>query len=124
MKTFYIASLLLLLSAASKAQLKGTKWEGKMNVPDETKVLLDFKKDSVDIIVADNEMVAETMTYSVQDTLITLKKTSGMSPCTAGDVFKVKYLIRDDKLFITTFSDACDVRVVAWTKEPFIRVKE
>ena len=124
MRILYILTVLLLMAVASKAQLKNTKWQGTMNVPDETPVMLDFKNDSVDILVVENGMVAESMSYLAQDSIITMKKTSGHSPCNVDDVFKVKYLIKDDKLFISTISDPCDERAASWTKEPFTRVKK
>jgi hypothetical protein len=124
MRTLSILALLLLTSAISKAQLKNTQWKGKMSVPSETTVILDFKEDSVDMIIVDNEMVGETMTYSVKDSVITMKKTSGHSPCNVGDEFKVKYLIQDDKLFISNLSDPCDARIHCWSDEPLIRVNQ
>ena len=124
MKTFYFFIVLLLTAAIAKAQLKNTKWEGELNVPDQTKIILDFKTDSVDIIITDGGFVGESMTYSVKDSVITMKKTSGRSPCNVGDVFKVKYLVKDDKLFISNLSDPCDVRIQSWTNEPLIRVNK
>jgi hypothetical protein len=112
------------MAVISKAQLKNTKWQGKMNVPDLTPIVLDFKADSVNMVIVDNGMVGETMTYSVKDTIITLAKTGGNSPCNVGDVFKVKYVIKDNKLFISNLSDPCDPRAQSWTNEPFILVKE
>lgn len=124
MKTLYLFAALLLVASISKAQLKNTKWQGKMNVPEETTIILDFKLDSVNMVIPENDMIGETMTYSVKDSTITMKKTSGHSPCNVGDVFTVKYLIKDDKLFIKNLSDPCDQRIQAWTSEPFIRVKQ
>jgi len=124
MKTFYFLLVLVLTATIAKAQLKDTKWEGKLNVPAETNVILDFKKDSVDMIIADAGFVGETMIYSVKDSVITMKKASGHSPCNVGDVFKLKYIIKDDKLFLSNLSDPCDERMQAWTAEPLIRVKQ
>ena len=101
-----------------------TKWQGELNVPYKTMVILNFKKDSVDMIIADNGMIGETMTYSVKDSVITMKKTGGNSPCNVDDVFRVKYLIKDDKLFISNILDPCDARVQSWSNEPLARVKQ
>ncbi len=95
-----------------------------MNVPDETAVILDFKADTVNMVVAENGMVGESMTYAVKDSIITMKKTDGHSPCDVDGTFQVKYVIKDDKLFITSVSDPCDARSQAWTTEPFTRVKQ
>jgi len=122
MRTFYFLIVLLITAGTAKAQLINTKWEGKLNVPDEIKVILYFKQDSVDMIIVDDDMVGETMAYSLKDSVITMKKISGNSPCNVGDVFKVKFLIKGDKLFIHNLSDPCDERTHAWTDEPLIRV--
>jgi hypothetical protein len=124
MRTFYLLAILLLTATISKAQLKNTKWAGKLNVPDETPVILDFKTDSVNLIIEVNGMVGETMAYSVKDDVITMHKTSGNSPCNVGDVFTVKYTIKDDKLFINNLTDPCEARVQSWTGAPLIRVKQ
>jgi len=123
MKAFYFLIVLTLTATIAKAQLKDTKWEGELNVPDGTNVILDFKKDTVDMIIVDEGLVGETMTYSVKDSVITMKKTSGHSPCNVDDVFKVKYLIMGDKLFISNLSDPCYERTLAWGDGPLIRVK-
>ena len=124
MKIFYLLVTLLSIGMVAKAQLQNTKWAGKLYVPEETKVVLDFRKDTVDMIIVDPGFVGETMTYSVKDSVITMKKTSGNSPCNVGDGFQVKYLIKDDKLFISNILDPCDARSQAWTNEPLIRVKQ
>jgi hypothetical protein len=124
MKTFYFLIVLLLTAAMAQAQLKDTKWEGKLNVPNETNVILDFKKDSVDMIIADEGIVGETMIYSVKDSIITMKKTSGHSPCNVDDVFKLKYRIKEDKLFLSNLSDPCDARIDAWSSEPLRRIQQ
>jgi len=124
MKTFFTLTMLIFTAVIARAQLTNTKWQGKLKVPDETSVILDFKKDTVNMIIVDYDMVGESMTYSVKDSIITMKKTAGHSPCNVDDVFKVKYKIKDDKLFISNLTDPCDARVESWSTEPFIRVKQ
>ena len=110
------------MSGFAKAQLKNTKWMGRLNVPDETSVVLDFKTDSVDMIIVDQGIIGESMTYSQQDSVITMKKTSGHSPCNIGDVFKLRFKIIGDKLFLRNLSDPCDERTTAWTDNPLLKV--
>ncbi len=124
MKASILSLVLLLSAAATHAQLKNTKWEGSLMIPVETKVILDFKTDSVDMFIVDMGQVGESMTYAVKDSIITMKKTSGNSPCNVGDEFKVKYKISDDKLWISNFSDPCDARTQAWNTDPLTRVKQ
>jgi hypothetical protein len=124
MRSPFFLGILLLTSTIAQAQLTNTKWAGKMNVPNETRVMLDFKKDSVVMFIVDEARVGEIMTYSIQDSIITMKKKSGHSPCSVDDVFKVTYTIKNDKLFISNLSDNCDARIQAWTNEPFVLIKE
>jgi hypothetical protein len=53
MKAFYFLIALILTAAIAKAQLKDMKLEGKLNVPGETNVILDFKRDTVNMIIVD-----------------------------------------------------------------------
>ncbi len=121
-KSLFIVMVLLSISGFAKAQLKNTKWMGRLNVPDETSVVLDFKTDSVDMIIVDQGIIGESMTYSQQDSVITMKKTSGHSPCNIGDVFKLSFRIVGDKLFIKNLSDPCNERTFAWTDQPLLKV--
>ena len=52
-----------------------------MYVPTDTQVTLNFKKDSVEMIINENNFIGETMAYTIKDDVITLKKLSGNSPC-------------------------------------------
>jgi len=122
MKALFILFFLFASTAAVNAQLAYTKWQGTMLVPAETKVVLSFKKDSVDMIVAETGEIGETMTFSMKDSSITMKKTSGFSPCNIGDTFKVRYTIKADQLFISNLSDPCPERIQAWLAEPFNRM--
>ncbi|MDR3713506.1 MAG: hypothetical protein P4L51_11865 [Puia sp.] len=72
-----LASTLLLASSIAQAQLTNSKWTGQLNVPNETQIVLDFKKDSVDMIIVDEGIVGEKMTYSIRDSIIIMKKISG-----------------------------------------------
>ncbi len=121
MKTFLLSIILLTLVTVSKAQLTNTKWTGAMYIPTNVQVTLSFKQDTVDMIINENDYVGETMSYTVKDSVITLKKLSGNSPC-GNDTFTVKYLIKDNKLFIKPLTDPCDDRTHAWPQTGFTKV--
>jgi hypothetical protein len=123
MKTLFLSTVLLFTGVLAKAQLQNTKWTGVMRIPDETKVILEFKTDTVNMIVVEQGMVGETMTFAVKDSIISLAKTSGNSPCNPGDAFKIKFSIKGDQLFLSNITDPCDARAQAWTDQPLTRVK-
>ena len=121
MKTFLLSIILLTMLTVSKAQLTNTKWTGTMYIPTDAQVTLSFKKDTVDMIINENDYVGETMSYMVKDSVITLKKLSGNSPCSSG-TFTVKYFIKDNKLFIEPLKDPCENRTHAWPQTGFTKV--
>jgi hypothetical protein len=126
MKKILVLILAIVGTLSAKAQLANTKWAGNMSVPDDVSVVLQFKADSLLLIIkprGENEFVGETMTYSLKDSTITLSKVSGNSPC-GEDKFTVKYTIKDQQLFIKPLTDPCDARVGSWPKEPFVKVKD
>ncbi|WP_461453491.1 hypothetical protein [Mucilaginibacter sp.] len=120
MKTFLISLVLISGSLISKAQFANTKWTGTMMVPSEQQVELSFKKDSLYINI--EESPVESMTYKVKDSLITVNKVDGKSPCELGP-FTLKFSLQGDKLFIKDISDSCDERKNAWTSDPFTKEK-
>ena len=93
-----------------------------MAIPSITKVTLTFTADSLTLGIDDLGIIGETMSYVVKDSIITMKKLSGNSPCEEV-AFTVKYKLKNDLLFITTVEDPCDERKDSWPKEPFKRIK-
>ena len=120
MKKLLICLLFITSALASKAQLANTKWMGTMMVPDEQKVSLAFKKDTLFIMI-DDEAV-ESMTYTIKDNTIIANKFDGKSPCELGP-FTLTFSVKDNQLFIKDTSDTCDERLHAWTATPFIKEK-
>jgi hypothetical protein len=122
MKQNYLLFILILfIPLISKAQLAGTKWSGTMNVPTETNVSLEFKADTLFLAITDMGIIGETMLYTVKDSVITLKKVSGNSPCDIGGAFTVKFKTDGNRLFISVLNDPCDERKNAWTNQPFYK---
>jgi hypothetical protein len=85
--------MIILLSTAcslAKAQFTNTKWNGALAVPDTTGVILDFKKDLVNVIVDQSGEVLETMSYTVRADTLIFKKISGQSPCSENITSQIK----------------------------------
>jgi hypothetical protein len=119
--------MIVLLSAAcsmAKAQFANTKWKGSLVVPDPLSVILDFKKDVIDVVSEESGEVLETMSYTVHADTLIFKKVSGQSACPDGSISKLTFKIAENKLMLVPASDDCQSRADVWTKEPFLKVKE
>ncbi len=124
MKTIALLLFLTATSSMASAQLTNTKWTGVLTVPDAIDVVLDFKKDVVDVLISSSGEVVETMAYTASADTLTLRKVSGESSCDATSVAKLTFAVAADKLSITPVSDDCPLRAGSWTKDAFVKIKE
>lgn len=111
------------LSTTAHSQLADTKWRSSMNVPDPVECILQFKKDTLIVMVAaDQSMVVETMTYKLKNDTLTIIKVSGTSPCTeVAGIYKC--VLKEEKLYISPLNDDCQDRANAFTPEGWIKEK-
>ncbi len=114
---------LFLITLSVNAQLAGTKWKGKVNIPNSTEVIFDFKKDVANVTTLTG-MPVESCSYTIKADTITFKKVSGGSPCPVNSVFTVQYAVKDDAMTINPLTDDCEGRKDSFTKEPLLKVKE
>lgn len=122
-KLILMAFALGFIALSAQSQLADTKWKSSMNIPNPVECLLQFKKDTLIVLVAaDPSMVVETMTYKLKNDTLTIYKVSGTSPCTDTPGL-YKWVLKDEKLFITPLSDECEDRANAFTPEGWIKEK-
>lgn len=121
MKSLMFMALTFLIPFAAKAQLKNTEWVGKIAAPAEVEVVLQFKSDTLQIVIAGTDNVIESMKYSVKDDVITINKILGGSPCSNDQTATLKYIIKNDHLMIVTVNDPCDDRKNAWPPDGFVK---
>lgn len=121
-----ISIILLLLGGflTGQAQLANTRWTSKMNIPSTMETVLDFKKDSLILTIAQTGDVVETMTYTVSGDTLKLVKLDGGSPCDNSTVGSYKLLMKEGKLYISPIADDCYERKEAFLPDAWIRVKE
>ena len=128
MKKILLTTLIIGWLFTAQSQVAGLKFKGIMNIPDPTNCILSFAKDTLYLINDQDGIdmargaVIETMTYSLKDNMFTLQKVTGFSPCDNTVQGNYKLEMKDDKMFITLVSDACDARSYAWLKDPFLRL--
>ncbi len=123
MKNAVLIFALCIVSFAADAQLAGTKWKGKVNIPNLTEVIFDFKTDVADVTTITG-MPVESCSYTIKADTITFKKLNGGSPCPVNSVFTVQYIIKDDQMNINPLTDDCEGRKGTFNKEAFVKVKD
>ncbi len=121
MKSLTLMIIFLVIYSSATAQLAGTKWSGIMNVPGETETILDFKKDTLNLVQKDNGEIFESMKYTIASDVINLVKTNGVSPCEIGFKASLKFVITDNQLKITFVNAECEGWATAWNEDPFKR---
>lgn len=123
MKTLLIISLVSFLSINAHAQLKNTKWKGTIQTDNKLNVVFDYKIDTVKVTNADDGSNIETMTYTVKNHVMTLKKVYGQSDCDATSTAQYKFQITGDVLHLTQVNDSCSDRISALKDSNWTRTK-
>lgn len=120
-----ITSTLLLFFAAltANAQLAGTKWKGKVNIPNPTDVIFIFK-DTVADVTTMSGLPVESCSYKINGDTIIFKKLNGGSPCPVNSMFTVQFAVKDDKMTIIPLTDDCEGRKGSFTSEPLVKMKD
>lgn len=119
MKIFVLSFIIMTAVTFAKAQLPNSRWSGTLAVPQVSDVIIDFKADTMNIILMNTGDIIERSAYTVKNNVITMKKVSGGSPCDVGSVFTLTYTIKNNQLFIKVLSDPCTNRANSWQGEPF-----
>ena len=120
--------IILLLFGASRSvvnaqsPLANTAWQGMVNAPTPVEAIIHYSTDSLYLHFMPDNLVGETMTYSVKGDTLTLQKVSGSSPCDTQAIGVYQFAIKDDAMTIRLIGDDCVERVQAWGDKPFARV--
>ena len=103
------------------AQFNNKKFKGTLKLETDVEVVFDFKDDTLSVYRSQDSTTLERMTYTANDTLLTIKKVEGQSSCDLSTFGKYKYMMKDDILTIMLFADDCTDRSSVldnskWTK--------
>jgi hypothetical protein len=110
--------------SASYGQLAHTKWKGTLLMDQNVDVIWIFDKDTTLIFAKADSSLIEKMVYTVDKGYLLVNRIEGASGCDNKITGKYKFEIKDDKLYLTLFSDACSDRTDAISSDAYIRVKE
>lgn len=122
-KSILIICITLSFAGVASAQLTGTKWKGLPNIPEPYEAIFDFRKDTL-LLVVEQTIIVETMTYSLKGDTLFLKKLDGKSPCENGSEGSYKLVKDGDKFTLVSLKDDCSERAAAFVTAPWVRQKE
>ncbi|HEY2726019.1 MAG TPA: hypothetical protein VGI61_02520 [Parafilimonas sp.] len=108
-KTFYTL-VIIFIAINVNAQLANTKWKTTIQTDQATDVVFNFSTDTLDVTNAGDNSDIEAMNYTLQDTVLTLRKLYGQSECDTSAVGTYSYKINGNELWIKLISDNCDDR--------------
>jgi len=122
MKKIIFIAFIAFISASANAQLANSKWKGTLQLDNPTDVVFDFRTDTLEAFVAEDNSSLELMKYSIKDNVLSIQKISGQSECDDTAVAKYKYEIGSDGLLLTLIEDNCIDRSgvldnTKWVKE-------
>jgi hypothetical protein len=121
MKKIIFIFLAYFVSQSVNAQFSNKKFKGTLKLDTDVEVIFDFKTDTLVVYRALDSANLETMVYTANDTLLTIKKVEGQSSCDVNTLGKYKYILKADDLTLILFADDCTDRSsvldnTKWTK--------
>ena len=116
MKKLLVLTFALAVVQLGQAQLRNTSWKGTFTVPEETDLVLQFKKDSLLVTVPDGNETVEIMRYKINNDTLSITKLYGRSSCDEGTAASYQISIKEKKLYVSPLKDNCDIRWAAWPK--------
>jgi cell wall-associated protease len=109
-------------TTAQISALANTTWSGMAYVPTELNVKLAFGIDTLKLVMAENNLLLETMSYRLSNDTLFIKKLSGNSPCENDQEGIYKVAVKEKLFTIVAISDACAERSVAFSPKGYLKI--
>ena len=122
MKKLFLSIFVLVASVTVKAQLANTRWKDTLKLDNPTEVIFDFGEDTLVVTAVADGSLIETMTYTVEGSVFTIKKINGQSDCDASVLGKYKFDIKGKDMYVTLVSDDCNDRSSVLDKTTFVKM--
>lgn len=125
MKKVFISFAIIIVCLSAKSQLANHKFDGTIQIENQvTPITLDFKKDSVNAVIAQTGEMLEQMIYTVNNDVVTLQKVSGKSDCDTDIVGRYKFTIKGDEITLLLIEDICEARAGVLDQSTWKKVKK
>ncbi len=122
---FFVLAAFTFKANTTKAQisaLANTTWSGSAYVPTELNVKLAFGVDTLKLVMAENNLVLETMSYRLSNDTLFIKKLSGNSPCENDQEGVYKVAVKEKLFTIVAINDPCAERSVAFSPKGYLKI--
>jgi hypothetical protein len=123
MKKIIFIFLAYFVTQAVSAQFSNKKFKGTLKLETDVEVVFDFRTDTLSVYRTQDSANLETMVYTANDTLLTIKKIEGQSACDVNTLGKYKYILKADELTFMLFADDCTDRSSVLDNTRWIRMK-
>ncbi len=123
MKKIIFIFLAYFATQAVSAQFSNKKFKGTLKLETDVEVVFNFKTDTLNVYRALDSANLETMVFTANDTLLTLKKVEGQSSCDVNTLGKYKYVLKGDDLTFILFADDCTDRSSVLDNTKWTRMK-
>jgi regulatory protein YycI of two-component signal transduction system YycFG len=123
MKKIIFIFLAYFATQAVSAQFSNKKFKGTLKLETDVEVVFNFKADTLNVYRALDSANLETMVFTANDTLLTLKKVEGQSSCDVNTLGKYKYVLKGDDLTFILFADDCTDRSSVLDNTKWTRMK-
>lgn len=125
MAVCFVAAACMFTTNKATAQisaLANTTWLGTAYVPTELQVKFAFGVDTLKLVMADNNLVLETMSYRLSNDTLFIKKLSGNSPCEDDQEGVYKVAVKEKLFTIVAINDPCAERSVAFSPKGYLKI--
>ena len=124
---FLTIVFVIFLAVQSFAQnaISNSKWKSIFLIPHAVDVILDFKKDTLYLIIEPDQRLG-TLTFSHRNDTLTITKISGTSPCPeqSTGLYRIEWLEKGEKFLLHGISDECEGRIGIFTTNPYERIHD
>jgi hypothetical protein len=110
MKKFIYMLVIFLITFSAKAQIANTKWKTTLQTDEAIDVIFNFGSDTLDVTNAGDNSDIEAMNYTLQDTVLSIRKLYGQSQCDTAAVGKYSFKINGNEVWMKLISDDCEDR--------------
>jgi hypothetical protein len=110
MKKLIHILIIMFITFSVQAQVANSKWKVTLQLDDPVDVIFNFGTDTLDVTNAADNSDIEAMNYTLQDTVLTMRKLYGQSQCDTAAVGTYSCKITDNQLWLKLISDDCEDR--------------
>ena len=110
MKKIIYTLIVTFITCGVHAQLANSKWKVTLQLDDPIDVVFNFSADTLDVTNAADNSDIEAMNYTLQDTVLSMRKLYGQSQCDTAAVGKYSYKVDGNELWLKLISDDCTDR--------------